>query len=103
MTNIQVSHIFQFISRAFKRVKLQQNLRNWIGICHVARDYGVITSFSLAQKLISVATVNVTLTLFFLVFPFDPPENRKPNIFCPLVRTRTCTYQEVRNIRFSIL
>ena len=42
------------------------------------------------------------LTLFFPLFPFDPYENiRKPNIFYPLIRTRTCAYQGVKNIRFS--
>ena len=36
---------------------------------------------------------------FFPIFPFDPPENiRKSNISYPLIRTRTCKYQGVRNV-----
>ena len=42
------------------------------------------------------------LALFFPMFPFDPPENiRKLNISYLLIRTRTCAYQGVRNIRRS--
>ena len=36
------------------------------------------------------------------MFPFDPPENIiKPKIYHPTIRTRTCAYWRVRNVRFS--
>ena len=42
------------------------------------------------------------LIVFFPMFLFDPHENiRKPKISYPLIRTRTCAYQGVRNIGFS--
>ena len=43
----------------------------------------------------------LSLTLFFPMFPFDPPDNiKKPKISYSLIRTRTYPYQGVRNVRF---